>query len=332
MAQTSKTFCIRLTLFLAAILLLASPLSGITAPFSWKALIQGTVKVADDVPVNKADDIAERLARSNSVTRKLDADLMKAGQLTNKMDDAARITVRKAAMLKTLEKAIPDNPALLREIKALDNASQEAAIVLAKGGQSMTRAMPDITGRGQLLKRGGADVVAAVGLHGDDAARAAMRLDTALQGGNLIIPAGKRAVTLADFGRVMTETGESGWQFWQKYVQPHWKLWLSSGALAVYLADPEQFQDAVGNLSEAGFRQLGLLMGEVSAGAIRGISQGTAQVVEKVVVETTAGFFQSWQGAVSGLLTLFAISMLFRRVRYYVLWPLRWLNKTPGQT
>lgn len=88
----------------------------------------------------------------------------------------------------------------------------------------------------------------------------------------------------------MTKTGESGWQFWQKYVQPYWKLWLGSGALAVYLNDPEQFQDAAGNLSEVGFRHLGLLMGEAFSGSHSRISQGTTEVVEKVVVETTAGF------------------------------------------
>jgi hypothetical protein len=331
MMQKTKPHLQKITAFLTVILLLTSLLPSIAASFPWKTFIQGTARVADDVPVNKADDIAQSLARSKSVMRKLDADLLKAGQLTDKMDDAARAIARSTAMLKALEKAIPDNPALLREIKALDNASQEAAVVLAKGGQSMTRVMPDITGRGQLLKRGGADVVAAVGLHGDDAARAAMRLDTAIQGGSLIIPAGKQMVTLEDFGRVMTKTGESGWQFWQKYVQPHWKLWLGSGALAVYLNDPEQFQDAAGNLSEAGFRHLGLLMGEVSAGAIRGISQGTTEVVEKVVVETTAGFLQSWQEFFSGLLILFGISLLFRRVRYYVLWPFRWLNNKPAE-
>jgi len=329
MMQKTKPHLQRITAFLTVILLLTSLLPSIAASFPWKTFIQGTARVADDVPVNKADDVAQSLARSKNAMRKLDADLLQAGKLTDQMDDAARAAARNTAMLKALEKAIPDNPALLREIKALDNASQEAAVVLAKGGQSMTRVMPDITGRGQLLKRGGADVVAAVGLHGDDAARAAMRLDTAIQGGSLIIPAGKRMVTLEDFGRVMAKTGESGWQFWQKYVQPHWKLWLGSGALAVYLNDPEQFQDAAGNLSEAGFRHLGLLMGEVSAGAIRGISQGTTEVVEKVVVETTAGFLQSWQGFFSGLLILFGISLLFGRVRYYVLWPFRWLNNKP---
>lgn len=327
-----KSLYKKLAVLSAAIALWSLPVPGLTGSFSWKSLIQGTAKVADDVPVHQADDVAQHLTRSKGITRKLDADLSRSGQLTDKMDDAARATVRKAAMFQALEKAIPDNPALLKEIRTLDHASQEAAVVLTKGGQSIVRAMPDIAGRGQLLKRGGAEVVAAVGLHGDEAARAAMRLDAAIQGGNLVIPAGKRAVTLEDFGRIMTETGESGWRFWQTYVQPHWKLWLGSGALALYLTDPEQFQDAAGQLSEAGFRHLGLLMGEVSAGAIRGISQGTAQVVEKIAVETTTGFFQSWQGFISGLLILFGISLLFRRVRYYVLWPLRWLNKTPNQT
>lgn len=332
MAQKTRPFYKKFAVLSAAILLLSLPLPGLAASFSWKALIQGTTKVADDVPVHQADEVAQRLTRSKGITRKLDADLSATKPFTDKMDDATRATVRKAAMLQALEKAIPDNPALLKEIRMLDNPSQEVAIVLAKGGQSIARTMPDIAGRGQLLKRGGADVVAAVGLHGDDAARAAMRLDAAIQGGSLIVPAGKRAVTLEDFGRVMTKTGESGWQFWQKYVQPHWKLWLGSGALALYLTDPEQFQDAAGQLSEAGFRHLGLLMGEVSAGAIRGISQGAVQVVEKVASETATGFFKSGQGFMSGLLILFGISLLFRRVRYYALWPLRWLNKTPNQT
>lgn len=90
MMQKTKPHLQRITAFLTVILLLTSLLPSIAASFPWKTFIQGIARVADDVPVNKADDVAQSLARSKNAMRKLDADLLQAGKLTDKMDDAAR--------------------------------------------------------------------------------------------------------------------------------------------------------------------------------------------------------------------------------------------------
>ena len=60
-----------------------------------------------------------------------------------------------------------------------------------------------------LLRAGGPEMVAAVGLHGPEAAEAALRLDEALQAGTLLVRPGQHAASLVDFGRVMMRTGES---------------------------------------------------------------------------------------------------------------------------
>ncbi|MEJ7638435.1 MAG: hypothetical protein WKF75_10795 [Singulisphaera sp.] len=81
---------------------------------------------------------------------------------------------------------------------ALD--ARAPAAVLVRGGERLGAAVPDLAARGRLLRSGGAETVAAVGLYGDeavDAARDSTRPSALARG-----PAGGATpIALNDFGR-----------------------------------------------------------------------------------------------------------------------------------
>lgn len=294
-------------------------------------LIRKTAKVADDVPLKHTDEIAQRLQRSGIADDILEKNLKKAGKLTDGMDDVARKAAKAAEARRLLKLSLGNTDAkLFKHLDTLDDAGRSTAMVLAKGGQELAQTLPDLALRGRLIRKGGADVVAAVGAHGQDAAKAALRFDAALDAGKIIVPAGKHAPTLADFGKAMTRFGSGSWQFWQKNVRPHWKIWLASGALTAYVLDPEGFQNAAGELTEEGIKHLTQLAGTAAAAAIRGVGEGSGQAMEDIGRAVTDTYFSNSYRIAGAVLVLLLLSLLFKRVRYYAFKPFRWLNKTPS--
>jgi len=321
---------------LVAALLLLSPTSLIAAAGTrgvLDELVRGTARVAEDVPVKRLDEVVTELSKSRVAREAVDAELRKAGRAAE-VGEAARGAARSHEVLRLLRSATAElDPSLIRRIEQLDDASRDAALVLTRGGEELSRTLPDLATRGRLLREGGADTVAVVGIFGPDAAHAALRLDEAIRGGAVVVKEGRRAVTVADFGNAMLRFGEGSWSFWKEYVQPHWKLWAASGALAAYLANPEYFQDAAGKLTESGFKRLTELVGEVGASAIRGVGRGSGEAARQMKQAAQETFFDGWQGlyaAVGTLVFLGAVAILFRRVRHWLLRPFRWLNRAPA--
>lgn len=295
-------------------------------------LVRGTARVADDIPVNKVDDVITELSKSHAAREAVDIELRKAGRLAD-VEIVAHGAARSDEVLRLLRSATSGlDPSVIRRIEQMDVSSRDVAIVLARGGEEIVTTLPDLVTRGRLLREGGAETVAAVGLFGPDAARAALRLDEAIRGGTLVVKDGSRVVTVADFGNVMLRFGSASWTFWKDYVQPHWKVWATSGALAAYLANPEYFQDKAGTLTEAGLKHLTELVGEIAAAAIRGVGHGSGTATEKVAAAVRDTFLDGLRGvyAAIGTLTLvICASLLFRRPRYWLLRPFRWLNRAP---
>ncbi|MFO0954180.1 MAG: hypothetical protein U0835_24095 [Isosphaeraceae bacterium] len=295
-------------------------------------LIRGTSRVADDVPLGKVDELIEDVARSRAAREAVDAEIREASR-AGRATGAGRNLPRGEEVLQLLRVATKDlDPSVIRRLEQLDEGSREAALVMARGGEHVQRSLPDLAARGRFLREGGAETVTTIGTFGPDAARAALRLDGAIQAGSLVVRDGTRAVSLADFGRVMTRGGDASWSFWRTYVQPHWKVWLASGALAAYLGDPEGFQDAAGRLTESGFRRLTELAGEVAAAAIRGTGRGAAESLDRVADAIGDTF---WSGArsrsafIGVALLLVSVCLSFRRVRSRIL---RALRMSPGSS
>ena len=296
-------------------------------------LIRGTARVADEVPVKRVDGLVTELSKSRAAREAVDTELRSAGRLTD-TGDVLRGTARSDEVLRLLRTATSElDPRVIRRLEQLDGPSRDAALLLARGGNELSRTVPDLASRGRLIRGGGPETVAAVGMFGRDAARAALKLDEAIKGGSLVSKNGSRAVTVADFGNVMTRYGDASWNFWKEYIRPHWKIWAASGALAAYLSDPEYFQDATGRLTEAGFRHLTEFIGETAAATIRGVGEGSGNASKKVAEATWETFISTKNGMYSiigTIIFLFGLSLFFHRVRYWVLCPLRWLNKSPG--
>jgi hypothetical protein len=295
----------------------------------WKRLLRQSAKVGKNVPLTQADDVAAALGRSPEVRKTAEKALENSGKLSPKLKGAAREAAEKAALAKLLKKLLI-KPELVKQVTALDKASRQTALVLAKGGETLSQAAPDIALRGRLLKEGGPDLIAALGLHGKGAASESIRLATAIQGGTLVLPQGVRAVTLADFGKAMTKYGGASWTFWQDYVRPHWKTWLVSGALAAYLVDPEAFQDAAGRLTREGFRRVTELAGHVAAEAIRGIGQGSEVAGKQIGDAVKDTYLSGWKSLFAVFTTIVILLVIFLaipRLRHYVLRPIRWIRK-----
>lgn len=298
------------------VLTLAVALCGVSEDASgsvWSKILRRSAQVPDDVPLSQTDDLAERLAKSPGLEDNL------ARRFPTLADEAATAG-RKVDLLRIVRQAAPGlDENVLRQLDELDLPAKRAAVVLAEGGQRVRQTIPDIAARARFLRRGGSQTVAAVGLHGDEAARAALRLDTALTAGRLATPPGMRAATLKDFGNLMVRHGEAGWSFWKRYVKPHWKKWLAGGALTALLITPDKFIDAAGNLTEQGFQKLADLLGEAAAIAIRGTSDVLGTVVQESVEATAESFFSDWKGIYAAVGVLIVLTFLLPRPRWFVL-------------
>ena len=298
-----------------------------------ETLIRRTAKVGEDVPLRKTEELLESLSRSKAAREAIEKDLMQSGKLVEGVEDSARAATRSREVLAALRRATSElDPAILRDLGKLDDVSRESALVLARGGEAISKGIPDLAARARFLKEGGPETVAAIGLHGQEAAREATHVAEAIASGGLVLRQGQRAVTLVDFGAAMTKFGSGSWTFWNKYVQPHWKAWLASGALAAYLTNPEYFQDATGRLTEEGFKRLATFAGELAAKAIRGAGQGAGEAVQKAGEAIVETYFQGWKGVFALIgtgLILFAVSLCFGRIRYYVFRPIVWLRHAP---
>ena len=263
-------------------------------------LIRQVGRVADDVPINKLDDVAEELA-----TSKAGRDLLKKGGVH--LDDALE---RSRGINRLLRETIGEsNPNLLKQLDSLDEPTREAALVFARGAKRIDDSIPDLAMRSQFLRDGGAETVAALGRNPeliDDA----IRFHVAQEAGRLIPPAGMRAANLEDMGRFVRTGGDRAQTFWTTCVRPHWKLWLGGGALTAVLLAPDEYLDEVGNLTESGLRKVGEFGGEVLAKALRGAVTGIGEGSKEVVRESALTAGRVFLSDVWGIITLTALVLV----------------------
>jgi hypothetical protein len=293
-------------------------------------LSREAAKIADDVPVRSVDDIVEQAGRSRALRESIEAEM-------RIVRDVPQATRRTEAILKLIRDSSAIDPVIMRRIGELDGPAQEAALAIARGGSGIATAVPDVAARSRMVKAGGPELLAAVGARearaAQDVALQAYRVQQAIEAGTLASKAG-RAVSVADFGRAVARHGEATITFWDRYVRPHWGKWLTGGALAAYLVAPETFQDAGGNLTDAGFRRLTELVGAVAAGAIRGAGRGAGDAAESIWTAILETFFTGPNRIYSTIGVVFigmALLLRFRRIRHWVGRPFRWLNQTPAE-
>lgn len=70
---------------------------------------------------------------------------------------------------------------------------------------------------------------------------------------------------------VVKKMGEGAGRFYNEVIEPHWGKWTAAGLTAAYLAAPEKFHDALGNLTEYAVQKLaeaGIRVGEAATGGV----------------------------------------------------------------
>ena len=295
-------------------------------------LVRGTAKVGPEVPIKKVDDLIADISKFRGPKEAVDAELKKTGKL---FDEASEIgkAARANEVMGLLRNATTKlDPSLIKKIEQLEPSSREIALILARGGEEISKSVPDLLARGQLLRNGGTETVAAVGIFGSEAAKTALRLGEAIKGGTLVLRPGTRAVTVADFGLILIREGNASWSFWNKYIQPNWKLWAGSGALAAYLVNPEYFQDKIGDITEGGVTIITDIMGAAGKGFIDGLGKGADKAGTAVAVAIKDSILSSVYAVIALLLVIIvSLSFAFKRIRCWVLWPFHWLNTTPPE-
>lgn len=304
-------------------------------------LIRYTTQLPPQVPLRQVDHATEALKNSPLMREAAERELRANRKLPPGADDAARA----AAVRQSLDAMLRDNPSLLRQIDHLGDADRAAALVMANGGRQLTETVGDLATRARLIESGGENLVLAVGLVGPEMARVSLALDTAIRAGKVIAPTprqwdeladiagrtpnrGLAGFKLADFTGAVVKGGKASKHFFDRYIQPHWQWWLGGSAIVAYSFNPEFFQDKTGELTEAGFKQLWILLGEAAAGAIRGTGQGLDAMVDRTTGALLDNFKtpNAWVGLT---LIVFGLLLLFKRIRYYLIKPIRWLNSKP---
>jgi hypothetical protein len=272
-------------------------------------IIRRAGRVADDIPINKIDDVAAELTSSGATRRAL----RKAGAAADDAVERAR-TVRRL-----LKEAMGDvEPALLKQIDELDQPAREVGLILARGSHGVREKIPDIAIRSRFIRGGGAETLAALGLY-DDLVDDAILFDGALRAGRILPAPGGSGLTLENFGRFFRSSADRAHRFWTTCVRPHWKLWLGSSALAAVMLAPDEYLDAAGDLTQQGIEKIGRLGGAVLAGAVRGTihTAGDAGkgVIRDTVVASWTTFFQDVWGVLTVFVLILAAALLAPPVR-----------------
>lgn len=253
--------------------------------------------IADDIPLRGVDDVTKS-ARREALVREI-VESRSGRKIAETADELRHMDALWRNLLG------PKQVTLLDDIKKLSVPEQRLAYALASGGRRIKEVVPDVALRGRLIREGGSEMLLTVGRY-PDLADDVLRFHTALRGGKLPAPPGARALTTADFGKFFETTGQRGYHFWNKYVRPHWKLWLGSSALAAIMLAPDEYLDALGDLTEEGIRRIAAFITETLLAAIRGAARGTVEgsgqglkkMVESLAQSFYATFLTSWAGPV----------------------------------
>ncbi|MBF0471192.1 MAG: hypothetical protein HQL48_07420 [Gammaproteobacteria bacterium] len=284
-------------------------------PDLWTALIRQSGKLAEDIPLRNLDDAAERIRKARM----------------NKMDDLR--PPHGIELMRQLEKGLDGaDPNLLKRLDQLDEIDKSTALVLVRGSDQIAKSVPDIALRGRLIREGGTNLIVSSGLYGDDMVKSALRFQYALDAGSIAVPRGKRAVDLAEFSTALTHYGKGSIRFFHQYIKPNWKVWASSGLLTWWVIAPDHFQDTAGNLVQSGIETITELAGEVAGSILGGVIEGGGTALENFSSKVTEALKrQGVTGVIALILLLFGALLLFRRVRYFVMAPIRWLNREPRE-
>ena len=277
-------------------------------------LLSGSAELPSPVSVRNLDDMLERLKRSGKAAETLNKEMLaKVGK--GKTPQELK-TLRKRWALNQLKQYGKNDPVLISQIQQMDQPTMEAMALLAKGGAELASNVPDVWIRSQLLKQGGAPLLEGAALYGKKVVRPAMRFQMRLDSGKLRVLKGKSSVDLEDFVATITRHGKASIHFFNEQIAPHWKTWVSTGLLAWWVADPDYFQNTVGDLTRKGAAAVSELAGTLIGNAVMGTVEGGGKALNRFwwqLLETVEQ--QGLMAVIMVLGLLFGIALLLPGVR-----------------
>lgn len=260
-------------------------------------LVKRVGKVPDDVNIKRLDELAQKPA-----TVRAGRDLLE--RTAKRTDDAAEWS---RLLRQSLQATIGDiDPVAFRQLNQLDEASQQAALVLTRGARSLESGIPDISLRSRFIQDGGGEILCTLGRY-DDMLDDAIRFDTAVRAGRITAPTGMQLASLQSFGQFFYEQGNRAHHFWTHYVRPHWKLWLGGAALTAVMLAPDEYLDAAGNLTKAGIKKVTAFGGTLLGRALSGAVEGTGEGIQNAARDTAAAFSKTFLSGGLGIASLLVL-------------------------
>ncbi|CAN5915354.1 hypothetical protein BH23PLA1_BH23PLA1_34630 [soil metagenome] len=237
--------------------------------------------------------------------------------LARRSDDLARTASpitrpADAALDSRFRRMVQADPETLRTFRALPAAEKRLVVEMGETAQRLARRYP---GQAEpLIQRLGVEGMTAVRVYGDDAAR-------------VIAREGPQSID------VLRKTGRGGWAFYTGPVLRNKQKLAAAGVLALFLANPDQFVDSAGRITEYAveqFARAGIdLAGAVSGGAARGLENSIGNALAAYGLDSALlrklGMAGAALVAVLALMVVLGlpVAWLFRPV----LWPVRLLRR-----
>ena len=226
--------------------------------------------------------------------------------LAKHSDELARTARRldqpaETALKTRFGRLVREEPELARQFAALAPAERRLVVEMGETAQRLARRYP---GQAEpMIRKLGAEGMSAVHAYGDDVAE-------------VLVKEGAEGVD------VLRKTGRGGWKFYTESVLRHKKKLAAAGVLALFLANPEQFVDSAGQVTEYAVKQFakaGIRLAEaVGGGAARGLDSALGDSLASYGLNS---YFLRRAGMVgAGLAALLAAMILLGL-------PVRWIAR-----
>ncbi|MGL6226287.1 MAG: hypothetical protein ACRC10_06635 [Thermoguttaceae bacterium] len=282
----------RITNLLLCICSFLSVTEQVWAQTPFKALVRNTARIADDVPLRSLENAV------NPGSSKMAREMM---ETTGKgVNNSIPYTKQLLRQIEQTTGPVLD-PAVLRTLGKLDEANLEAALLLSRGAQNVTHAVPDIATRAALLRNVDGNTLCVLGRYGNLADEAVL-FNRALDSKG--IHSASRAVTLDDFGNFFRQTGQGGYDFWMNTVKPHWKLFAAGGVLAVILITPEEYLNYGIETTAEGVKKIIRVVGKAGGEAGAAVAEGAGEGVVTMLIAMTKSVWGQIALLIGGLIGL----------------------------
>lgn len=188
--------------------------------------------------------------------------------LAKRSDDLARAARRaeepsEALLNARFARVVKADEGMARTFRELAPAEKRLVVEMGETAQALARRHPDRAE--ELIRSLGVEGLSAVRVYGDDVAE-------------VVAKEGPESLN------VLRKAGRPGWKVYTGTILAHKQKLAAAGVLGLFLANPDQFIDTAGNLTEYAVEQLARagvqIAGGVGSGAARGLENSIAATLD----------------------------------------------------